>query len=120
MRTLSMVKLAFENSLGRGLVGPSFSYSPEENLFFFLNFQLKSRLKVITLYFWTVSYERVKQEVRALLEPAEASSTCLSPELKALEENVGKGTCTVGVVCFALGFVFVCRASIYLLDAPCK
>lgn len=45
MRTLSLVKLAFENSLGRGLVGPSFSYSPEENLFFFFQFSVEKQVK---------------------------------------------------------------------------
>lgn len=44
MRTLSLVKLAFENSLGRGLVGPSFSYSPKENLFFF-QFSVEKQVK---------------------------------------------------------------------------
>lgn len=71
MRTLSMVKLALENSLGGALLDPIFPTVLRKIFFFsflFFNVPLKSRLKVITLYFWTVSYERVKQEERALLE----------------------------------------------------
>lgn len=69
---MSTVKIAFGISLGRGLVGLSFSFSPEEkNIYLF--FQLNSRLNVVALYFWAVSYERINQASgESPTEPAES------------------------------------------------
>lgn len=58
MRKSSIVKIAFESSSERGLVGSSFSYGPEENLFCFL---VEHQVKVVNLYFWVMSYERINK-----------------------------------------------------------
>lgn len=71
---MSTVKIAFGISLGRGLVGLSFSFSPEKkNIYLFFNFQLNSRLNVVALYFWAMSYERINQASgESPTEPAES------------------------------------------------
>lgn len=71
---MSTVNIAFGISLGRGLVGLSFSCSPEKkNIYLLLTFQLNSRLNVVALYFWTMSYERINQASgESPIEPAES------------------------------------------------